>query len=227
MTEVERITSLFFHVMFFMSDKWNRGRTRWLGEAVYQNPMDMWAFQEVIWETQPDVIVETGSCYGGSALFFATILDHKQTKGRVISVDIQKPPFVPNIEHPLVTFIKGDSSDPKIAKQVTSKIKKNDRVMVVLDSEHTEAHVIKELNLYAPLVTPGCYLVVCDTNLGGNPISMVKMEGDEDAKKKEKGPLAAVQRYLKNNKNFEVDVDREEKFFLTFFPSGWLRRREA
>jgi cephalosporin hydroxylase len=215
MTDLERVVTTIFHTMFYSSDHtWNRGFTKWLGHVIYQNPMDMVMFQEVIWNTAPDVIIETGSYYGGNALFFASIMERYNKKGRVISIDTQEH-CEPTAKHPQVTFIKGDCLSKDTVKQVKGMIGKTDMVMVVLDSEHSEKHVLAELELYAPLVSYDMYLVVCDTNLGGNPISLV---GNND-----RGPTGALKKFQKSHPEF-VHNEWCERFFMTFHPNGWLRR---
>lgn len=193
-----------FHALFYHSPgAWT---AKWLGIPVIQNPMDMWALQEVIVETKPELIIETGSAYGGSALFYVSVFD-----GEVISVDLQEQ-FKPALSHPRITFLKSDSV--AAIGQVTELIKGR-RTMVVLDGDHSAQTVLKELEVYAPLVSAGCYLVVCDTNIGGNPVRGDVQDG---------GPRAAVERYLAEHPNV-FNVDRScEKFLLTFFPGGWLRK---
>lgn len=201
-----------FHRTFYKAREQSGWRdTTWAGVPTAKNPLDAWVLQEIIWETKPDLIIETGTYYGGSALFMAIVLDMVGT-GRVLSIDLNKA-VRPN--HPRIyKWVQGDSTDPEIAEWVETLCHKR-RVMVVLDSDHQCAHVRRELELYAPLVSPGCYLVVEDTNLNGHPVHW----------KEGKGPMEAVQAFLAGNDEFERDRTRE-KYGLTFNPSGWLRRRE-
>lgn len=221
MNPLEKIIADSFHVMFYFSDHtWNRGYTKWMGVPVLQSPFDMWTFQEVIVDTLPEVIIETGSAAGGSALFFASIFDllakiKKNVDGSVISIDTQAE-METKVSHPRIKFIKGKSVDPKIVNMIKSKIKRK-RVMVVLDSDHTDKNVSAEIKIYAPFVTPGCYLVVCDTNLGGHPVFNNAVPG--------LGPMKAVEKFFKSSPDFDIDKFREEKYFMTFFPNGWLRRK--
>lgn len=196
-----------FHKLFYSSENTWRD-TRWLGVPVYQNPLDMWVLQEIIHETRPDVIIETGTAAGGSALFYVSIFG-----GKVISIDTQER-LRPVFTHERIHFIKGFSTDVNIREQVCTLVA-GQRVMVILDSDHTTENVAREMELYAPLVTLDCYLVVCDTNLGGNPIQNPEVPGA--------GPMGAVQDYLDTHVDFRVDHECE-KFYLTFFPGGWLRR---
>lgn len=196
-----------FHKLFYSSEHTWRD-TRWLGVPVYQNPLDMWVLQEIIRETNPGMIIETGTAAGGSALFYVSVFG-----GKVISIDTQER-LKPAFTHERIQFIKGFSTDVNIREQV-GKLVAGQRVMVVLDSDHTTENVAREIELYAPLVTLDCYLVVCDTNLGGNPIHNPEVPGA--------GPRLAVQDYLDRHVDFRVGKSRE-KFLLTFFPGGWLRR---
>jgi cephalosporin hydroxylase len=199
-----------FHALWWYAEPWNYQRTRWLGTPVFQCPMDLWIQQEIITETRPTLIVETGSAFGGSALFFVSVFN-----GRVISIDDQHE-MRPVIIQDRIEFLKGRSDDPEIVGRVTHAAA-GERVMVFLDSDHRCEHVLKELELYSPLVTPGCYMVAHDTNLDGAPIS--------DARFVDKGPGEAVRRFLMTHPEFEVDRTRE-RLILTFSPGGWLRRRE-
>lgn len=190
-------------------------KTRWLGVPVLKLPSDLWMYQELIWDTRPDLIVETGTDNGGSALFFASLFDLMGTDGRVITVDITRhPDGYP--EHPRIEFITRSSTIPGTLATIQSRIRPTDRVMVVLDSDHSEGHVRKELDLYSPLVSPGCYLVVEDTDVNGHPV--FRTHGP--------GPMEALVGFLASaaGHNFESDLTKDEKFGLTFHPRGWLRR---
>jgi len=169
--------------------------------------------QEIIFETKPTLIVETGSACGGSALFFASIFD-QVGEGKVISIDIQKG-LKPMREHPRVTFLKGVSTDEEVIRKVKIFVEEK-RVMVMLDSDHSVENVLNELRIYNRFVTLGCYLIVHDTHLGGNPIINPHSPGN---------PARAVEIFLSENEQFEPDRQRE-KFYMTFLPGGWLRRKE-
>jgi cephalosporin hydroxylase len=197
-----------FTKLFYMSNPWNGGNMRWLGVPVFHAPSDLWAMQEIIVETNPDLIIETGSAYGGSALFFASVF-----LGQIISIDTHQM-VKPIVVHKRIEFIKGSSLDKGIIARV-KKAAKGKRVMVFLDSDHHEKHVAAELKAYASLVTPGCYLVIHDTLLGGNPLTV---DTDEN-------PMAAVKKFMVGNDDFETDRSRE-KFLMTFSPNGFLRRKD-
>ena len=138
----------------------------WMGRPVIQLPEDMIRIQEVIYAVQPDVIIETGIAHGGSLIFYASLCK-AMDKGRVVGIDIEiRPHNRAAIEaHPLMsylTLIEGSSTDPEIVARVAEHVKPGETVLVLLDSNHTRAHVLAELEAYAPLVTPGSYIVATD-----------------------------------------------------------------
>ncbi|MGZ7046570.1 MAG: CmcI family methyltransferase [Candidatus Aminicenantales bacterium] len=190
-------------------------QTKWLGIYTWENPCDMWAIQEIITETQPDFIVETGTFKGGGAVFYASILQFVNPSGKVITVDI-KPQFEEAARLKLfqerVEFIEGSSVADDVIARVAARVK-GARVMVTLDSDHHMKHVLDELRLYSQFVSPGGYLIVQDTAHNGHPLRT--WDG--------KGPMEALEEFLAENKDFEQDQSRG-KFLLTFFPGGFLKR---
>jgi len=185
--------------------------TRWLGIGVSKCPLDLWVYQEILDETRPDLLVETGTFDGGSALYFASLFD-LLGRGRVVTIDVDPHERLP--EHERITYLTGSSVAPEIRAQVEELAAKAERVMVVLDSDHSRDHVLSELRAYGELVTSGCYLVVEDTNVNGHPA----WPGFGP------GPMEAVEEFLAEDSRFVVDRARE-KLLLTFNPSGWLLRR--
>jgi cephalosporin hydroxylase len=184
-------------------------QTYWLGTPILKSPLDCWIYQELICEQQPDLIIETGTDRGGSALFFASICD-LVGHGRVISVDIRSAAA---IRHPRVKFVIGDSTSDRILGQIRHEAARAKRTMVVLDSDHSAGHVMRELRAYREFVTPGSYLVVEDTNVNGHPV--LPEHGP--------GPFEAVHEFIAEDRHFEIDRSRE-KFLLTYFPDGFLKR---
>ena len=176
--------------------------TVWLGRRALKCPLDLWMYQEIIFRTRPDLIVETGTASGGSALFLASICD-LLGHGRVVSIDIEKQA---RPRHERITYLNGSSLDVNVNAE--------GRTMVILDSDHSKDHVLAELRRFAPLVSPGCYLIVEDTSVG-----MVLPEFGP-------GPAEAVAEFLTEADLFEIDRDCE-KFLLTFNPGGYLRRKDA
>jgi cephalosporin hydroxylase len=191
--------------------------SHYLGIQSVQFPADNWVMQEIISEIMPDFVVETGTAKGGTALFYATILEQLKS-GKVITVDIDDyDPKVLQFDtwRQRVQAIKGSSTAPEVFSRIKAQVDGR-KVLVTLDSEHTKEHVLKELELYAPLVSPGSYLVVQDTHLNGHPVPWPRLE-------KTGGPWEAVEEFLKTNENFEVDRIRE-KHLATQNPSGFLKR---
>lgn len=203
----------------FARDYWANNKAtffpnRWAGVLCWQNPFDVWIIQEVIGETRPDVIVETGTLAGGGAVLWASLLK-MFGDGRVITIDVNKEWHAFADTHPLaerITFVTGSSTDPDLVAQIAESCT-SERVMVILDSDHTAAHVTAELDLWAPHVTPGCYLIVED-----GFVTYVEPELCP-------GPLEATLDWLPAHPEFEVDTTRERMGF-TFAPSGFLRRRD-
>ena len=188
------------------------GATFFRGVPVLKCPLDLWVYQEIIVETKPTLIVECGTAYGGSALWMASILDQLGA-GMVFTIDRSlRVGFPP---HPRITYREGSStSTPTMAAVALAYVHAGARTMVVLDSDHKAAHVRNELDLYAPLVTPGQYLIVEDTCIG-HPVFPEMLPG----------PAEALEEWLPQHPEFEVDRSRE-KFGVTWNPGGWLRRRQ-
>ena len=186
----------------------------WLGVTCWKCPLDLWIYQEIICELQPDLIVETGSAFGGSALYMATICDLVDN-GRIVSVDNNSDPNVTGSlpMHPRITWIRGDSVSHEAIAEVAELRANVDTAMVILDSNHKRGHVLRELKAYAPMVSVGQYLIVEDTNIGGHPV--LPDFGP--------GPWEAVGKFLEQQDDFRIDVSRE-KFLLSFNPGGYLLR---
>jgi len=196
----------------------------WLGIPIIQHPQDIVAMQEIIWEVRPTVIVETGIARGGSLVFSASMLELLGA-GRVIGIDIDiRPHNRRNIEsHPFsrrIEMIEGSSADPAVLERVKSLISPDDRVLACLDSHHSHRHVLRELELYAPLVSIGSYVVVFDTVIEDMP--------DEDLAdrpwKSGNSPKTAVFEFLRKDSRFEIRDEIENKLLITAAPSGFLKR---
>lgn len=184
-------------------------RVSWLGTQASKNPLDLWVYQEIVRETRPDLIVETGTFRGGSALYLASVCDLLD-RGEVVSMDIR--PVADDLpSHPRITFLGGRSStDPAVVAEVGARVEGR-RVMVILDSDHSQRHVEAELAAYAPLVSPGCYLIVEDTGIERLRPDLMP------------GPMEAIDTFLPTTNEFEVDAGRE-KFLVTSNRRGYLRR---
>jgi cephalosporin hydroxylase len=203
----------------------------WLGLPIIQYPQDVVAMQELVWSIRPDLIVETGIARGGSAIFYSSLLELSAMCGgprdaRVVAVDIDiRAPNRAAIEaHPLshrLTMIQGSSIDLEIVGQVRDMARGCERVLVCLDSNHTHEHVLEELRAYAPLVTPGSYCVVFDTLVEDLPEAAI---GDRPWGKGD-NPMTAVDAWLGENDQFEIDAAIHGKLQITVARRGYLRRR--
>ena len=195
------------HDVLYLSDAWTE--TNWLGAQALKNPLDLWVYQEIIVEQRPELIVETGTYRGGSAFYLASICDLVGL-GEVVSIDVE-PLREDYPAHPRITYLGGKSStDPDVIAQVRGRAK-GKRVLAVLDSDHSQAHVEAELDAYAPLVPVGGYVIVEDSNIGQIRKDLLP------------GPLQAIETFVARTDEFEIDRSRE-KFLITFNPSGYLRR---
>jgi cephalosporin hydroxylase len=181
----------------------------WLGKQVVKCPMDLWVYQEIICETKPELIIETGTSGGGSAYFFAKLFDLIGC-GEIFTVDKDWYPHL-WLEHPRIHYNVGDSVSEETAVKMRS-FAAGKRTMVSLDSLHTYAHVSAELALYGELVSPGCYLVVEDTGMG-NPTTVGQGEWAN----------RAAAEFVTAHPDFQVDRSRE-RHLLTSNHDGWIRR---
>ncbi|MFV1917633.1 MAG: CmcI family methyltransferase [Patescibacteria group bacterium] len=200
-----------FHKLYYNSRIWTE--TYWLGVPIHKCPFDLWICQEIICRLEPDVVVETGTGDGGSALFFASTIFELMGKGKVLTIDNKKESNLPR--HVRIKYLVGSSISPKTVQKIKRLIGKRDRVMVSLDSNHEMEYVLKELRIYSKLVSDGNYLVVEDTNLNGHPV--VPDFGP--------GPMEAAKEFLKENEDFVVEGELE-KFFSSFNAGGILRKIE-
>jgi cephalosporin hydroxylase len=181
----------------------------WFGHLAIKCPLDLWVYQELLVRTRPDVVVETGTWSGGSALYLAMIFD-LIGHGRVITVDIEVKPDRP--EHPRITYLTGSSVDSSIVAKIQGEVG-GSRVLVILDSDHSAAHVYEELIAYNSLVQVGDYLIVEDTNVNGHPVWPNYGPG----------PMEAVDKFLSENNEFMID-ERCGRFLMTINPRGYLKR---
>lgn len=196
---------------------------KWLGRPIIQYPQDMIALQEIIWDTKPDLIVETGIAHGGSLIFSASMLEMIGC-GEIlgIDIDIREHNRVEIEKHPLfkrITMFEGSSTDKAMAERVHDFAKDKERVMVILDSNHTHEHAAQELELYSSLVKKDSYLVVFDTIVEDLPaeFSSNRPWGPGD------NPKTAVREFLKTNDRFVVDQEIENKLLITAAPEGYLK----
>ena len=197
---------------------------RWLGSPIVQLPQDIIAMQEIIWRVKPDLIIETGIAHGGSLIFYASMLELLGGDGQVlgIDIDIREHNKVEIKKHPMfkrITMIQGSSIDGSIAQQVYDFARDKKRVLIALDSNHTHEHVLRELQLYSPLVTKGSYLVVFDTAIEDMPEDFFL----DRPWSKGNNPKTAVWEFSKTNERFEIDKEIENKLLITVAPDGYLK----
>jgi cephalosporin hydroxylase len=197
---------------------------KWMGRPIIQFPQDILAMQEIIWQVKPDLIIETGIAHGGSLIFYASMMELLGGNGKILGIDtdirehnrreIEKHPMFKRIR-----MIQGSSVDRDVVRQVYEQARGKDRVIVALDSHHTHAHVLEELNLYSPLVKKGSYLVVFDTIIEDLP------QGFFANRPWDRGnsPKTATWQFLKANDRFEPDPEIENKLLITVAPGGYLK----
>jgi cephalosporin hydroxylase len=195
---------------------------RWLGVQIIQLPEDILAMQELIWTVRPDLVIETGVAHGGSLILSASVLELIGDGGVIgIDVEIRKHNRAIIDAHPLrkrIHLIEGSSIDPGVVTEVVQKSKMAKRVLVILDSNHSAAHVAAELEAYAPLVTPGSYLVAMD---GAQALVADIPNGKPEWR--DDHPLIAIDAFLARHREFVIDP-HYERFGVTSVPRGYLRR---
>jgi cephalosporin hydroxylase len=204
------------YLHWYFTDKSFLHSIDWMGIPTRKLVTDVWVYQEILFETKPDLIIEIGSLCGGSTLFFAQMLE-LIGNGEVLSIDISHEYFM--ADHPKIRKITGDCSNTDVVEQV-KELSKGKRVMVIHDGDHTAQAVERDLKLYAPLVTPGMYLIIEDGIVDLlNPISKTGQAYSSG------GPLKATRKFLREmGSQFELDM-RRERFILTTNPKGYLIRK--
>lgn len=204
------VARMYHHDLIYKTQ--NFRSLKWLGVPIWQPPLDLWTIQEAISSVRPALLIETGTDRGGSALFYANLMD-LLGEGEVVTIDIVQ---IHDVEHPRIAFVHGSSTDPEIVDQVRERVDEVEGpVMVVLDGNHDRDHVATELELYAPFVTPGSLLLSQD-----GVIDQFHIFRDSRP-----GPLEANRDFLARHPEFEHDRELNEQFRLTHHPLGWMRRR--
>src|SRR5437773_9003688 len=196
----------------------------WMGRPIIQYPQDMIAMQEIIWETKPDLIIETGIAHGGSLIYYASLLE-LIGKGEVLGVDIDiRDHNRKEIEkHPMfarIKMIQGSSVSAETVAEVNKYISGKEKVLVCLDSNHTHEHVLNEIRMYSRFVTVGSYLVVFDTIEETMPDSYLPGRPWTKGNK----PISAVREFLKSDDKFIVDTTIDNKLLISVAPGGYLRK---
>ncbi|MBF2063729.1 MAG: class I SAM-dependent methyltransferase [Calothrix sp. C42_A2020_038] len=212
MDVINEFSKAYYHIPVFNNQPvWTS--TYWQGIPVLKCPLDLWLYQEIIFNQQPDFIVECGVAFGGTTAFLADMC--KLTgKGEVIGVDIEiKPQTRANLaKYQNIRLLEGSSIDLEVTKQVFETVE-NYNTLVILDSDHTKEHVLQELMTYSKLVPSGGYLIVEDTNINGHPVYP----------EYGLGPMEAVEEFLSSHPEFYIDKNCH-KFLTTFNPNGYLKK---
>lgn len=199
-------------------------QTKWMGEPILNLPHDMFAIQEIIYQTRPKYFIEVGTAWGGGLLFYSSLMEILGGE-KVIGVDT----FIPDdlVERigshgkisERIEWINASSTDPNTLKRIKEIVGDCKEVMILLDSHHTHAHVYEELNLYSELVGEGYYLICGDTVVEHQPTS--------DARPRNWGkgnnPQTALNQFMEENDRFEIDQDISNKLLFTCNPGGYLK----
>jgi cephalosporin hydroxylase len=196
--------------------------THFLGIGMMKSPNDLWAYHDILVQHRPQTIIEAGTYQGGSALWFAFLMDMLQIEGgKVLTIDIEDRRLC---DHPRITFLAGSSVDPVLAAAVVSEVQ--GPLLVVLDSDHAEAHVRQELDLYAPACKVGDWLVVEDTNISWTD-TKIQMGDRIECSGGDRGARGGLESYLIDHPGeFRQDV-LLERHLLTMAPGGYLQRMAA
>ena len=202
----------------------------WLGRPIIQYPQDMIATQEIIWAVQPDLIIETGIAHGGSLIFSAAMLELNAACGGPsdaqvmgIDIDIRTHNRAAIEAHPMskrITMVQGSSVAPEVIECVHAAARGKQRVLVMLDSNHTHEHVLAELEAYASLTSVGSYCIVFDTVVEDMPAELFPDRPWGPGN----NPKTAVREYIKNHSEFEVDKRIDHRLLISVAPDGYLKR---
>lgn len=171
----------------------------WRGVPCQQFPSDMLRYAEVLFGLRPRWVLECGTGGGGAALFLTDVA--QQLNGRVVSIDTDPRPVI--VARPWLTLLKGDAAGADTPARVMA-LTGGGRGMVLLDDDHSCAHVLAELDLWAPVAD---YLIVQDTLMGYLP-------------QYPDNPRQALEKWLPGHPEFTQDPEPDP----TNHPGGWLRR---
>jgi cephalosporin hydroxylase len=205
-----------YHLWYYNSRVWHT--TSWAGVITLKSPSDMWNYQEIIFTLKPSLIIEFGTCCGGSALFFSSILRQLGQKYKVFSVDISHENLNPLVRQDAnIELFLSSSTSPIVAEAITELQKEYPgAIFAILDSDHTKEYVLNDMLLLRPLLKSGDYLIVEDGNINGHPVLPGWGEG----------PYEALQEYFtRYPDDYHRDYAREDKFGFTFATAGFLIRR--
>ena len=203
-------------------------QTKWFGEPILNPAQDMFARQEIIFQTKPDYIIELGVAWGGSLLFYSTLMEILGGK-KIIGIDIFMPrDLVKRLKFnkklaKRIELINGPSTSKETVEKVKKIIGNNKKLLVILDSNHTHDHVLDELRTYSKLIAKGFYIICDDTfveDIGTRPskINENRPWGPGN------NPETARRKFLKENKGFKVDEVIQNKLLISCNPNGYLKR---
>jgi cephalosporin hydroxylase len=204
-----------YHNWYYTTQVWMT--TTWLGVKCRKWVGDMWNYQEILFALKPSLVIEFGTCYGGSAMFFASVMRQTGQPFRVLSVDISHDILDPAARCDSdILFIESSSAAPAVAEHIESlKTQFPGKIFAILDSDHSMSHVLAEMKLLRPLLSAGDYLIVEDSNINGHPV--LPASGP--------GPYEAIEAYEHEfPDDYTHDQARENKFGFTFAPNGFLIR---
>ena len=203
----------------------------WLGLPIIQFSEDIVAMQELIFMIKPDVIVETGVARGGSLVFYASllkILNKKKVIGvDVLILDFNRKAIEEHFLNEKILLIEGDSTSDTVLSNIKSEIEANDKVLVCLDSNHSEEHVYNELKKYSNFVTVGSYLVVFDStveNFTNEQVGELKNQYHILDWDKGNNPGSAVVKFLLEDTRFVLDDFFNSRSLISNCRGGYLRR---
>lgn len=197
------------NILYFKNGSY--ANTKWMGIQAAKCPMDMWVYQELIHSLDTELLIETGTLMGGSALFFAHIFDI-MGRGKVITVDLVEQDNLP--QHPRIEYLIGSSIDSKILEKICQQANQSKSTMVILDSDHKADYKLKELKAYADFVTPLNYIIAEDSSFDYYPAWPEYGPG----------PATAVRNFMNGNTAFELDRS-QEKHLITFAPMAFIRKK--
>jgi len=186
---------------------------KYRGIQMIKNPFDLVVYEEILWDVKPDVVVEIGSANGGFTLWLADRMKIINPGARIISVDLIDQPNknLRKFNYKNIECLIGDCNSSEILDKIRSLIKTEDRVLVIEDSAHTFDNTFKVLENYKNIVTVGGYFIVEDGVCDVLKIGPVP------------GPMKAIEEWIVNNKNYEIDRSRE-RYVMTYNPKGYLKR---